>query len=86
MSRSLRRAVFVQGYGSPSKKLDKRMASKAVRRYPHHIPDGCAYKKISDSWDIADWAFDERWQDQHTTHLLDNYHISVINGVGHQNK
>jgi len=85
MSRSKRQAVFTQGYGSPGKRIDKRMASRAVRNYTGEIPSGNAYKKIFDSWNICDWHFDHRWQVQGDWVLM-NYHMKIINGRYYQNK
>lgn len=36
----------------------KRVANRAVRNYDGPIPDGSAYKKIFNSWDVCDYVFD----------------------------
>lgn len=86
MSRSKRQAVFVDGYGSPGKKIDKRLASKAVRNFEGEIPDGNFYRKISDSWSITDYRFDLRWDAPSTPWWHDYYHLKIINGRYYQNK
>ena len=58
MSRSYRKPYYVDSYGSKSKKISKRFANKAVRN-ADDVPNGKAYKKFSDSWDIVDWK--SRW-------------------------
>jgi len=58
MSRSYRYPMIVDGYGSPSKKIFKRIAGKKVRKYKDLI-DGKFYKKVSNSYDICDYRFDE---------------------------
>jgi len=63
MSNSRKKAVFKDGYGSPSKVVDKRLAAKAVRNFRGYIPDGAWYKRLYNQWDICDYIFDERWAD-----------------------
>jgi hypothetical protein len=61
MSRSYRKPIIKDGYGSRWKPRAKRWANKAVRLYPFKITDGGSYKLLYNSWDICDWRFDNRW-------------------------
>jgi hypothetical protein len=54
MSRSYREPWFVDNYGSSYKKWVKRQASKTVRR-AKDVPEGNAYRKLFDSWNICDY-------------------------------
>lgn len=45
-------------YKEENKGWAKRQANKAVRQYDGPIPDGAAYKKIYNSWDISDYSSD----------------------------
>lgn len=56
MSRSYREPWYVDGYGTKRKKFYKRQASKKVRR-AEDVPDGKAYRKFYDPWDITDYRF-----------------------------
>lgn len=60
MSRSYKKAILKDGEGG--KKWAKRQASKAVRRYKGEIPNGGAYKKLYESYDIDDYIYDGRWE------------------------
>jgi hypothetical protein len=42
----------------PDRKRRKRKANKAVRR-AEDIADGKAYRKVSESWDICDFSFED---------------------------
>jgi hypothetical protein len=54
MSRSYKRNPVVKD-DKRNKRRDKRLASKAAR---HTIcPNGCAYKRIYDSYNINDWKY-----------------------------
>ena len=57
MSKTYKLAVFKDNVT----KKDKRMASKAVRRYKGVIQDGMFYKKIYCSYDIHDFIFDSSY-------------------------
>lgn len=56
MSRSYREPWFVCGYGSKYKKYIKRYANSIVRN-TIDVPDGRAYRKLFDSWNISDYRF-----------------------------
>jgi len=58
MSRSYREPVFVDGYGTRRKRYAKNLANRYIRR-TKDIPNGNAYRKYYDSWDICDYRF--RW-------------------------
>lgn len=58
MSRSYRKPYFVDGYGSRSKRISKRHASRAVR-HAEDVPNGKAYRKFFDPWNICDYRY--RW-------------------------
>ncbi len=55
MSRSYRKPYWVDTYGSPAKKYFKRLANKRVRK-SKNVPDGKAYRKFYDPWNIVDWC------------------------------
>ena len=65
MSRSYKKHPFVK---DPANKFMKRYANKKVRRTPN-IPNGKAYKKVFESWDISDWRW---WWDKQTA-IFDYY-------------
>jgi hypothetical protein len=56
MSRSYRKPWYVDGYGTKRKKFYKRQASKKTRR-AGDVPDGKAYRKFFDPWEIADYRY-----------------------------
>jgi len=56
MSRSYREPWYTQGYGSRSRKRSKRYANRVVRRTTD-VPNGKAYKKYWDPWNICDWKW-----------------------------
>ena len=57
MSHSYRKPWCVNGYGCwGGKKLVKRWANKKVRRNDD-IPNGKAYRKYFESWNINDYRF-----------------------------
>lgn len=64
MARSRKKHAITKDYsrGKSGTRLNKRFASKAVRKYKGTIPDGNGYKKIYCSWNI----FDQRyfWQEE----------------------
>ena len=43
-------------------KHGKRFANKRVRR-TKDIPDGKAYRKVYNPWDISDWSFSKTWNE-----------------------
>lgn len=59
MSRSYRKPIFKDGYGSRWKRKEKRYANSVVRRTECY--DGGYYKRLYNSWNICDWIFDCRW-------------------------
>ena len=65
MSRSYKKHPFVK---DPANKFMKRYANKKVRRTPN-IPNGKAYKKVFESWDISDWRW--WWNEQNA---IDDYY------------
>ena len=57
MSRSYREPWVVDGYkGSKRKQFFKRRSNKVLRK-AENIPNGRAFKKFTDTWDICDF----RW-------------------------
>jgi hypothetical protein len=57
VSRSYRKPWAVDGMdGSKYKQFMKNQANRRVRR-AKNVPDGKAYRKFSDPWDIVDWKF-----------------------------
>jgi hypothetical protein len=55
VSRSYRKPIATEGYGSKDKKQRKRLANKRARRVD--VANGRAYRKVSNSWDICDFKF-----------------------------
>lgn len=57
MSRSRRKPVWTDGYGSKSKRTSKRAAARAVRAVAalEAPQNGKAYRKEFNPWDIADY-------------------------------
>ena len=56
MSRSYREPWYVDGYGSRNRKrIAKNYANRRIRRKREEIPDGKAYRKFTDTWDICDF-------------------------------
>lgn len=60
MSRSYRKPVATDGYGSRYKRKSKQIASRAVR-IAADVGDGANYKRLSCSWSICDYKFDYRF-------------------------
>jgi len=63
MSRSYREPIFTDGFkGSRRRQFYKRYSNKIVRQ-SKEVPDGKAYKKFSDSWNICDYKmfYDSRY-------------------------
>ncbi len=57
MSRSYRKPWVVDGYrGSPRKQAMKRYANSRIRKM-NDIPNGNAYRKFTDPWDIYDYKW-----------------------------
>ncbi len=56
MSRSKRKPMLTDGYGTKHKHVTKRRANRAVRK-AKEVSDGKAYRKEYNSWDIVDWKF-----------------------------
>jgi hypothetical protein len=56
MSRSYRKPIVKDGYGSKWKRSAKRHANKVVKQ-SKEVPSGSAYKKLSCSYDICDFKF-----------------------------
>lgn len=55
MSRSYRKNwILTDNYGSPYKKFAKRQANKKIRK-SKNVPNGKAYRKFFESWDICDY-------------------------------
>jgi hypothetical protein len=56
MSRSYRALWAVAGYGWGGKRLEKRWANRRVR-HTADVPNGKAYRKVYESWEITDYRF-----------------------------
>jgi len=56
MSRSYRKPIATEGYGSKTKRIRKRHANKAVKQAAE-ISNGKAYRKVYNSWNICDYKF-----------------------------
>lgn len=59
MSRSYKKAVIKDN--QRAKKIDKRLASKRARK-SDDLRNGGEYKKVYDSWNIADYIADLRFR------------------------
>lgn len=59
MSRSRKQPIVKDGYKSKWKSKAKRQANRDVRN-EEEVTDGGFFKKVSESWNICDWAFDMR--------------------------
>jgi hypothetical protein len=57
MSRSYRKPIIKDGYGSKWKAVAKRHAARAVR-IEDEVANGAAYKRHFNSWDICDYKFE----------------------------
>lgn len=58
MSRSYRKPIVTDGYkGSRSKQWNKRYANRVIC-LAQDVPDGKAYKKFFESWNICDYKWD----------------------------
>jgi hypothetical protein len=57
MARSYRKPVIKDGYKSNWKPKIKQQANSTVR-LQEDLPDGNAYKKVFNSWDICDFKFE----------------------------
>ena len=64
MSRSYRKPWFVDSYGSKAKKWFKRDASKTVRK-AKNVPNGKAYRRFYDPWNIVD----SKWYEDSKPHF-----------------
>ena len=53
MARSYKKTL---GWLDGGHAYEKRMANKKIRRTPN-IPNGVAYRKVTDPWDICDWKY-----------------------------
>lgn len=59
MSRSYKKNPIIKD----SNGFGKKQANKRVRRFKGVIPNGKAYRKLYNPWDISDWAFYRTWND-----------------------
>jgi hypothetical protein len=79
MSRSYRKPIFTDGYGTKRRRLAKARANRRVRRMLY-IPSGNAYRKFSDPWDICDYRIPE-WappvEDQ-IRHIYGRIHVEPL--------
>lgn len=62
MSRSYKKHPWVTDHHVKTTKEKKKFANKKVRRR-EDLPNGSAYKKVSESWDICDWKGYWTWKD-----------------------
>jgi len=56
MSRSYRKPYIVCGNGTKYKQYAKKEANRLIRR-TRNVPDGKAYRKFFDSWNIDDYRY-----------------------------
>jgi hypothetical protein len=58
MSRSYRKPWTTDGYrGSKRRQFNKNYANRIIRRTLEEIPDGKAFKKLTDSYNICDFKW-----------------------------
>ena len=62
MSRSYKKNPVCTDGSPHTTKESKKFANKKVRRH-EDIPNGSAYKKVSDSYDIHDYIFSRTWKE-----------------------
>ena len=62
MSRSYKKSPYANDSHRKSTKISKRFASRKVRN-TENVPNGNAYKKVSESWDIRDYSFRQTWEE-----------------------
>lgn len=57
MSRSYKRHLIKKdNSGSAYRRFSKNQANRLIRRTPE-VPDGKAYRRFYNPWDISDWVF-----------------------------
>lgn len=54
MSRSYRKPITTDGYGTKRRRAAKALANRQVRKN-FEIPDGNEYRKFTDPWNICDY-------------------------------
>ena len=54
MSRSYREPIYTCGYGTSRRRMEKRIANRAVR-HASEVPDGKAYRRLHESYKICDY-------------------------------
>jgi hypothetical protein len=54
MSRSYRKPIITDGYGTKRRRAAKTFANHRVRKKTD-IPNGSAYRKVTDPWNICDF-------------------------------
>ncbi len=62
MSRSYKKHPWVTDHHVKTTKEKKKFANKKVRRH-EDLPNGSAYKKVSESWDICDYKWYWTWEE-----------------------
>ena len=62
MSRSFKKHPWVTDHHVKSSKESKKFANKAVRN-KEDLPNGKAYKKVYESWDICDYKYIWTWKE-----------------------
>ena len=62
MSRSYKKYPIVNDSKPKSTKAKKKIANRKVRN-TDDVPNGKAYKKVSESWDIRDFSWFWSWED-----------------------
>lgn len=62
MSRSYKKYPIVNDSKPKSTKARKKIANRKVRT-TDDVPNGKAYKKVSESWDIRDFSWFWSWED-----------------------
>lgn len=73
MSRSYKKNPYCNDGHRKTTKESKRFANKKVRN-TDNVPNGKAYKKIFESWDIRDYSFRQTWEEakEYYEHNKDN--------------
>ena len=68
MSRSYKKHPACNDSSAGTTRWKKRVANKRVRN-SKDVPNGKAYKKVYESWDIRDFVFLESWEETKTRYM-----------------
>ena len=75
MSRSYKKNPIANDSRRKSTKRNKQLANKKIRKI-NNIPNGNAYKKFSESYDIRDFSIRDTWEEAKDRYEKDKYFYS----------